>query len=245
MCTRFRASLVPTTTRRTKILKMGKVSAKAAFLLCFAISFIDPRPLRAAYIYASTTEDGGCAITFFGDIVESDAHRFEVLANSMCDPGKSGGVLFGSGGGSLRAGLMVGEKIRQLGLETAVSYDTVCASACALAWLAGKKRNMFVTSWIGFHTSYHLEEGKPVRSQLGNEMVQHYLSGLGFPSAVFDYATHANASEMNWIRYWKAEQIGVPVHVLGEEDRYWVDQLQKNTPHREKWVDQLLQVTPN
>jgi hypothetical protein len=103
---------------------------------------------------------------------------------------------------------------------------------------------MFVSSRIGFHTSYYLEEGKPIRSQLGNEEIMEYLSDLGFPPAVFGFATQAEPKEMNWIRYWKAEQIGVPVNVLGYEGREWIDQLQQTTPHREEWVDQLLQNTP-
>ncbi len=118
---------------------MRKVSVKATFVLCFVASLVLASPIRAAFIYYNMTPDGGCAITFYGDILESDASNFDIIA-SLCEAGKVEGVLFGSGGGSLRAGLIIGEKIRQLGLETAVSYDTVCASACALAWLAGKKR---------------------------------------------------------------------------------------------------------
>ncbi len=222
---------------------MKRVSEKAFLVLCFVVSLVLPSTSSAAYIYGTATPDGGCAITFYGDIVESDASRFE-LVSSICTIGKTGGVLFGSGGGSLRAGLIIGEKIRQLGLETAVSYDTVCASACALAWLGGKTRKMFESSRIGFHTSYYLQNGTPIRSQIGNGEIMEYLSDLGFPQAVFGYATQAGPLEMNWIRYWKAEQIGVPVDVLGDEDRFWVDQLQQTTPHRELWIDQLLQNTP-
>jgi ATP-dependent protease ClpP protease subunit len=219
---------------RKEFFATGESQVKAAFVFCIFVSLGSASPMQAAYTYASRTADGGCAITFYGDIVESDAFVFDALATAFCEKGKVGGVLFRSGGGSLRAGLVIGEKIRQLGLETAVSYDTVCASACALAWLAGKKRNMFVSSAIGFHTSYYMEDGQLMRSELGNEEIKKYLSKLGLPSVVFSYATQAGPNDMNWIKYWKAEQIGIPVYVLGDEDRAWIDQLDQGTPHKEE-----------
>ncbi len=78
-----------------------------------------------------------------------------------------------------------------------------------------------------------MEDGELIRAQLGNEEIKEYLSKLGLPPTVFRYATQAGPNDMNWIKYWKAEQIGIPVYVLGDEDREWIDLLDQGTPHKE------------
>jgi hypothetical protein len=49
-------------------------------------------------------------------------------------------VVFDSVGGNLVAGIKIGKASRLKGFSTLVLDDTLCASACALAWLGGKTR---------------------------------------------------------------------------------------------------------
>src|SRR5260370_23709701 len=66
-------------------------------------------------------------------------------------------VAFDSDGGSLVAGLQIGEIIRLKNFTTVVLDQTRCASSCALAWLGGTRRFMGSTARIGFHAAYNGE----------------------------------------------------------------------------------------
>jgi hypothetical protein len=60
----------------------------------------------------------------------------------------------------LVAGIDIGKAIRLKDFETAVvsnkNSKTICASACALAWLGGTRRFMSATARIGFHAAYEI-----------------------------------------------------------------------------------------
>ena len=113
---------------------------------------IVPGLADAAQVFANFGPGGNCAVTFKGEIKVGDENVFNALTPDC----NGGGVLLKSDGGSLIAGLRIGELIREKGLETAVAFDARCASACALAWLGGTKRYMSTSSQIGFHAAYTL-----------------------------------------------------------------------------------------
>lgn len=131
-------------------------------------------PTWSAEIYTNFPPDGSCAITFYGEIVEGDDNLFDILTPDCL----GGGVLFKSDGGHLLTGLRLGEMIRRKGLETAVSYDAQCASACALAWLGGTRRYMFRESRIGFHSAYVVDGEEARESSVGNALIGAYLTRL-------------------------------------------------------------------
>ena len=56
-----------------------------------------------------------------------------------------------SNGGSLVAGIQIGETIRLKGFQTLVPAGARCASACAMAWLGGTQRFMGPNARIGLH----------------------------------------------------------------------------------------------
>ena len=51
-------------------------------------------------------------------------------------------VVLNSTGGNLVAGLEIGKAIHLKNFSTYVPADTICASACALAWLGGKEAGL-------------------------------------------------------------------------------------------------------
>lgn len=145
-----------------------------------------------------------------GEIVSGDADRFLNIIRSV----EIGAVLLESPGGNLLEGLMIGRAIRARGFSTGVAPETACASACALAWLAGKSRYMHPTSLVGFHAAYIEENGRTSESGVGNALVGAYLNelGLGFDAVVL--VASAAPDEMNWLNAAKAKRAGIEVILL-------------------------------
>ncbi len=84
-----------------------------------------------------------------------------------------------SNGGSLVAGIQIGETIRLKGLQTLVPAGARCASACAMAWLGGTQRFMGPGAQIGLHLAYNAnsEQGTGV----ANALLGAYLNRVGLP----------------------------------------------------------------
>jgi len=77
-------------------------------------------------------------------------------------------VALESDGGSLLAGIRIGETIRLRGFVTVVPNGARCASACAIAWLGGAQRFMGEQALIGFHAAYRKETTGASESGMGN-----------------------------------------------------------------------------
>ncbi len=202
--------------------------AKSILFLVFAV-LLSSRA-EAAKVFANFGPDGSCAVTFYGEIKLGDENVFNALTPDC----KGGGVLLKSEGGSLVAGLRIGELIREKGLETAVAFDARCASACALAWLGGTKRYMSTSSWIGFHAAYTLDDlGTANESGIGNALVGAYMTTLGLPKSAVIFAASAKPNEMNWLTSGHALQLGIDVVVLSKADYAWIEALDQSDPHRD------------
>jgi hypothetical protein len=64
-----------------------------------------------------------------------------------------------------------------------------CASACALAWLAGVKRFMGPKARVGFHAAFNKSSRQ--ETGMGNALVGAYLTKLGLPLKAVIYITKA------------------------------------------------------
>jgi hypothetical protein len=116
-----------------------------ALLLLFA------RPAAAATITVSPQEGDAPALVRVQGTLKTDdieAFRFRVAKLSKVV------VAFESEGGSLLAGIRIGEIIRMKGFATVVPTGARCASACAIAWLGGAQRLIGEPALIGFHAAY-------------------------------------------------------------------------------------------
>lgn len=150
-------------------------------------------------------------IILSGEIMKSDSVEFSRIADFY----KMAAVLFRSPGGDLRAGLEIGETIRLRKFSAGVAPGTVCASACALAWLGGTERYMSQTSLIGFHASYYVApNGEAAVSAIGNALIGRYLTRLGLPVPVIEYATRADPHELELLTPEAAKAIGLELTVL-------------------------------
>lgn len=154
--------------------------------------------------------ENGALISIFGELVAGDDARFKNLAIAT----DSAVVMFNSPGGLAQVGMEIGRTIAIKGFFTAVFADHVCASACGLAWIAGRKRFISSTAKVGFHAVFMDEHGTQDVSSAGNALVGSYLQQLNLGPNVIVYATATDPSSMQWLTAEDAERIGLEVALL-------------------------------
>jgi hypothetical protein len=153
-----------------------------------------------------------------GLILPEDRESFQVAA----DPGGKAIVLLDSPGGSLQAGLAMGALIHLKRFATFVPAQTLCASACALMWLAGNPRIIGAGGAVGFHAAFFEKDGSKIISAQANALVGAYLNQLGFSPEVVLHVTHAMPEKMNWLNETAARRMGIDV--------IWADQVDQAAP---------------
>ncbi|MDE1994802.1 MAG: hypothetical protein KGI75_20025 [Rhizobiaceae bacterium] len=152
-----------------------------------------------------TTDSSSDFIIVSGVLNPGDEATFRKIAATS----ETAIVVLNSEGGSLETGLDIGKAIRLRGFATAVLPDNLCASACALTWLAGSPRFFSEKSRVGFHASYRLVDGKASESGVGNALVGAYLNQLGLSEQAVVYVTSAPPQGMEWLNGQKALQVGI------------------------------------
>jgi hypothetical protein len=150
-------------------------------------------------------QDKSAIVTITGTIEFGDQDEFL----RKIAPLTSATVSFSSDGGSLIAGLQIGETIRMKNFSTLVVDHASCASACALAWLGGTRRFMGPQAQIGFHAAYDGESLQITSS--GNALVGAYLNKLGLPYSAVAYLTSASPNSVTWLSKPDAERLGIEV----------------------------------
>lgn len=129
-------------------------------------------------------------------------------------------MVLNSPGGKVVEAINIGIKLRDIGFSTAVMDQSDCQSACALIWLAGKIRIATTTSKIGFHQSYTLNvSGNAIPSIQGNALVGYYLAKIDVSPSVVSYVTAATPDTFEWLSFSKAEELGIEVIALDNDER--------------------------
>ena len=163
-----------------------------------------------ANIKSEILPNGKHVVVVDGDLTqEEDLATFQTLARAAPE-GSS--VRLRSRGGKIVTGLEMGKLIRQRRFATVVMDDTLCASACALAWLAGAPRVMGKKARIGFHAA----SINGVETGAGNALVGAYLDRLGLPERAIYFATVAGPKEMSWLTPESAKGYGIDVVPMDE-----------------------------
>lgn len=90
-------------------------------------------------------------------------------------------VVFSSEGGWIREGQMLADVIRKRGLNTYV--EGYCASACTIAFLAGKARAAAPSAKIGFHASRSVGSMASKPSSEETAQLRAIYQGAGLPNA--------------------------------------------------------------
>jgi hypothetical protein len=164
-------------------------------IVCAGGNSIAP-PLHAADIKVlDQTYEGLSAITVTGEMVLADGEAFSEAASTV----GHAIVVFSSPGGSLFAGLQIGQLIQLHHFATVVLQGDYCASACAFAWLSGSPRMMEDGGQVGFHAAYVEEGGAKVESGVGNALVGAYLNNLGMSAQTIIYIEMAQPDQITWL----------------------------------------------
>jgi len=96
------------------------------------------------------------AIMATGEIEYNDVEKLDRYL-SYLPKKKHTAIYFNSPGGNLLGGIRLGKYFKRKGIKTVIQGNSICASACALAFLGGTDRNgnkwmsSTTTSLLGFH----------------------------------------------------------------------------------------------
>ena len=153
--------------------------------------------------------DQPAVISVDGDLEENDGYYFLSKTSFL----SKGIVAFRSNGGSVVAGIQIGESIRLKGFTTTVAGNSRCVSACALAWLGGAPRLMSAEARIGFHAAYNKNSGQ--ETGVGNALIGAYLNKIGLPYSAVIYITQAAPASMTWLSIADAKKHGIEVEPVG------------------------------
>jgi ATP-dependent protease ClpP protease subunit len=123
-------------------------------------------------------------------------------------------VAFNSDGGNLSAGLGIGRAIRLKEFTTLVPENSICASACGLAWLGGFERLVDDGAKVGFHAAYVTYNGESQETGMGNALAGAYLNQLGLTQSAIAYITEAAPQNMKWLTAEDAKSVGITMTVL-------------------------------
>src|SRR6266487_6885060 len=159
-------------------------------LVSIASILLTAAPTLAAITLGPQKPDRPNVVMVEGLLVAEDGDQFAAKTASL----PSAFVAFSSDGGSLVAGLRIGEAIRRKGFSTIVPDGQRCASACALAWLGGVERFIGTDGKIGFHAAYDLASDGD--AGIGNTVVSAYLAKIGLPYEAVIYITQTAPNEM-------------------------------------------------
>jgi ATP-dependent protease ClpP protease subunit len=151
-------------------------------------------------------------IAITGELTLGDERKFIQIALPIAHAV----VQFNSNGGSLHAGIEIGKAIKLKRFDSLVKHGTYCASACALAWLAGARRFMEPAARVGFHAAYEVENGQAKTSGSGNAVVGAYLNQLGLSVEAIVYISTAAPESMQWLNATDANRYGIRVEVINE-----------------------------
>ena len=142
-------------------------------------------------LFEQATWEGRQVITMTGAIEAGDADRFADFMDSAQTPQA---VYLNSPGGSVTDALAIGQRIRDMGAETAMSDADVCLSACPYILAAGITRDIPEGAWVGVHQHFFgqntaLPAFLAVEDiQRGQGAVMTYLDAMGIDPLVMQHA---------------------------------------------------------
>ena len=151
-------------------------------------------------------------ITVSGTIEPEDGIKFNRIVSEV----KNGFVVLDSPGGAVLSGLEIGRMIRSKKFMTGVPSSTLCASSCALIWLAGSTRYAEESSMVGFHAAYVVRNGKQVETGVGNALIGAYLNELGLSDRAIVFVTKAPPEGIEQLTKAKSEQVGIAFKSISE-----------------------------
>jgi hypothetical protein len=192
---------------RGKLIRAACGMAMKRFV-CVILSALCACPASAATIMAQQSSTRGAgAIIIFGTLQPGDDETLSQHLKQF----RKGIVVFQGDGGSLLTAIRIGTAIRLRHFATLVADESICASACAVAWLGGTPRIMEDGAKIGFHAAYTLKDGQAAEGSVPNALLGAYLGKIGLPDRAVIYVTSAPPEGMTWLGPDDAGKMGIEV----------------------------------
>lgn len=130
------------------------------FLLATFFSFALVGPVHSATVSDGGDAYMGCTATLSGALIPGDAEQVSAFFDAREDPFHI--LCLDSPGGSLTAGIQIGDILQERGISTAIARDAECLSACAVLFMAGLEwfndegpfaphRQLHAAGRLGFH----------------------------------------------------------------------------------------------
>jgi len=157
--------------------------------------FIHPATSNAAEITYRELSSDSAVINIRGDITSGDFEKFRRISVRY----SQAIVTLDSDGGQLLPAIDIGKVIKITGYVTLVPENAICASSCALIWVAGSTRLLSPKGNVGFHASYRDNNGKLEESGVANALIGNYLTLLNLPEKAIIFATRASPKEISWL----------------------------------------------
>lgn len=161
--------------------------------------------LTHIFVDPPTEEREEALIIINGDIKNGDDVKFREIAAKY----SSAFVVLNSFGGTIVPAMDIGRTIKLREYTTVILDGSVCASACALIWLAGTRRAIYEGGQVGFHASYRNVDGTLIETGVGNALVGYYLSQLGMGQKAVIFATTAPPDKILWLNDETAGDSGI------------------------------------
>lgn len=178
-----------------------------SFLLALVAGLFSSATVAASISVTSHAELPLPIINIVGDIEVTDGDRFSAIAYQY----PQAIVNLNSYGGNLLAGIQIGRIIRLRNFPTAVMDGNICASVCAVIWLAGTPRYADGTSRIGFHAAYNKKNGVKRESGAGNAVLGSFLGSLGLSDEAIAYFTSSPPDDIMWLHMSEADELGLKI----------------------------------
>ena len=199
---------------------------RPAVFMAFAVG-VATAAIAADIESAPPKKNGDAAfILIDGEIKSGDDQKFRKIAAEYSDAI----VFLNSEGGSIVPAMDIGRTIKLRGYKTAIYTTGSCASACALIWVAGSKRLIFEGGEVGFHASYLDTDGTKLETGVGNALVGHYLSQLGFGEKAVVFATLAPPDKILWLNEKTASMSGIDFETIPDTEKQEVPHLAEVHP---------------
>jgi hypothetical protein len=159
------------------------------------------------------------AIMATGEIEYNDVEKLDRYLSELPKK-KHIAIYFDSPGGNLLGGIRLGKYFKDHGIKTVIQGKSICASACALAFLGGTDRNgnkwmsSTTTSYLGFH-AFSKGDGTRYADSDQTQMVVAEILKYGYyvnaPMEIFIKQFSTPSHDMYWFSKDEELKLGIKV----------------------------------
>ena len=169
-----------------------------------------------ADVTLSPPVQGWTVIKVYGEIQLGDLDTFLRYTENV-NPAATLVIVTGPGG-NLKAGIGMGIRVHQKKLI--VGAKGMCASSCALLWIAGEsgRKFQYLNAALCFHQAGDRELGP---SGPGNAVIAKYLAYLGYDQDLFKWATAADPQHRRCLNLYLARKFNIDFWYNTEDGQHY------------------------